>query len=104
MASDPSSVCEVGNLMSRAVARRILVPTWVLSYMLKLRCLSITASHRAWCSGGWRGLTSDLLAERSSCWTIPPTCLLLPPPPPPSPPPPGGGDTDGGRGAAPAAH
>src|SRR5260370_13486559 len=40
MASDPSSVREVGNRMSRAAALRILVPTWVPSYMLKLRCLS----------------------------------------------------------------
>src|SRR4029077_3995393 len=40
IASDPSRVREVGKRMSRATARRILVPTWAPSYMLKLRCLS----------------------------------------------------------------
>jgi hypothetical protein len=47
MASEPSSVREVGNRMSRAAALRILVPTWVPSYMLKLRCLSTHPFDRA---------------------------------------------------------
>jgi hypothetical protein len=69
--------------MSRAVARRILVPTWVLSYMLKLRCLSIGPCDEWQEGGGLNARTSDLLADEVTCWTIPmklqrPPTLTLP--------------------------
>jgi hypothetical protein len=71
--------------MSRAVARRILVPTWVLSYMLKLRCLSITASRRArwsgWLEGsnvGPLGRTVELLDNPFDMLAPPTPSLTLP--------------------------
>ena len=63
MASDPSSVREVGKRMSRAAARRILVPTWVPSYKLKLRCLSTYTYGGYDVTAVMKPRTSDLLAE-----------------------------------------
>ena len=49
--------------MSRAAARRILVPTWVPSYMLKLRCLSTNTYGGYDLMAAMKPRTSDLLAE-----------------------------------------